>query len=208
MNDASTQLSREEYLSLSEQKAEDWRSISSVNPTMFGAAGALLAAGVSQNEAIVVALSPLPLFLSVWHMVRHARLQLQMITYLAVFAGEEHYSWERDLAIVRPRYWAKYRRPHVVAWVPLSNRLEGVAAWLVAPAAWNTWLLISLAVAIPVELIPVLGDDYSDTGLALALGVVSLGLVAALVIKGSRRIETERTQWTALWERHRDEPGG
>lgn len=208
MKGPSKRLSNEEYLALSDQKAEDWRSISGVNPTMFGAAGGLLAVGVSQHEAIIVALSPLPLFLSVWHMVRHARLQLQMITYLAVFAPDATSSWERDLATVRPRYWTQYRQPRIPPSVPFADHLRKTVGWLKAPAAWNTWLLISLAVATPVELLPILGDGYSDTDLAFTIGVLSVAVVAVLTIRGSSRIETERRQWTRLWTEYQDEPEG
>src|SRR4051794_10478583 len=108
-------LSIDEYRSLSDQKAADWRSISDVNPTLFGVAGAIFAAGVAQRQPEVVALSPLALYLGVWHMIRHARLQLSLITYLATYSPED-VSWERDIAQVRPRIWQEHRG-HKPAWL-------------------------------------------------------------------------------------------
>ncbi len=197
-DDAIPDLSKEEYLALSEQKAQDWRWISGVNPTMFAAAGALLAAGITKEQGIVVGLSPLPLFLSVWHMMRQGRLQLQMITYLAVF-GARGASWERDLAIGRDRYWEKHRK---LNWNTFT-RLARVVAWLKAPQAWTTWLLISIAIAIPVELLPLLAGGFDNPCVGLVVGTVSVTVVTYAITRGAVLIERERTEWTTVWQEYK-----
>lgn len=198
------ELSQEEYLALSDQKAQDWRWISSVNPTMFGTAGALLAVGVTQQQAIVVALSPLPLFLSVWHMLRSARLQLQQITYLDVFAPVDQASWERDLAVVRERFWREHRTPKW-AGLPLVGRLAGVIGWLRGPVAWTTWLIISVVIAIPVELLPLLVGGFQDCGLGLALGLAIVLCFIVLIYRGSKGFYGERANWVRQWRKYQKE---
>jgi hypothetical protein len=183
-------LSQDEYASLSDQKADDWRSISEVNPTLFGVAGAIFAAGVAESQPEVVALSPVPLYLGVWHMVRHARLQLQMITYLDVFAPAE-ISWERDIAVVRPKFWEQSRGAHR-KWV----------AELMRPSAWNTWLGITAAISTVAILIPWLAD-YPNWCRAIWVGLpVSLAASVA-VFWQSRKIQPDRERWTRLWEEHK-----
>lgn len=76
----------EEYARLSDQKAKDWRSVSNVNPTLFGVAGVIFAAGVAEENAVILALRRFPCF-SVFHMIRNAKLQMQMITYLGRFVA-------------------------------------------------------------------------------------------------------------------------
>ncbi len=200
------ELTQEEYLALSDQKAQDWRWISSVNPTMFGAAGALLAAGIAKEQAIVVAVSPLPLFLSVWHMVRHARLQLQMITYLDVFGPKGQASWERDLAVVRERFWLTYRKPKWAGF-PLAKRLANVVGWFRGPQAWNTWLIISFAIAVPVELLPLLAG-FDDACIGLTLGVATIVLSSALILRSSGKVFSERADWVTLWKAYQREQTG
>jgi len=195
--DTHPELSQEEYLALSEQKAQDWRWISGVNPTMFAAAGALLAAGITREQGIVVGLSPLPLFLSVWHMVRQARLQLQMITYLDVFAARGA-SWERDIAVVRDRYWKQYRK---LDWK--CARVASVVAWLKAPQAWTTWLVISIVIAIPVEFIPLLAGGFHDACLGLLIGIIANTIVALAVARGAVLIMRERIQWAESWREYK-----
>jgi len=197
--DVAAHLSDSEYAALSDQKAADWRSISQVNPALFGVAGALFAAGVAQREPAVVALSPLPLYLGVWHMVRHARLQLQMITYLHVFAPPG-VSWERDVAIVRPRYWAQVRA---------ANERRAIQKWLsdlARPSAWNTWLVISLALTAVACFIP-LAACYPSRGLVVPMGLFDLA-VASLVYWQARKVEADRERWTMLWREYQRETSG
>ena len=184
-------LTEEEYKALSGQKADDWRSVSNVNPTLFAAAGAIFAAGVAQRQPEVVALSPLPLFLSVWHMIRHARLQLQMITYLAVF-GPDGGSWERDVAAVRPLFW--------------EQAYAGNPAWLARlkrPSAWNTWLIITWVFVCVAVAVPVLAG-YSDAGWAALVGTLAGGVGTTLLIWQAGTIERDRAHWTRLWEGYRE----
>jgi hypothetical protein len=185
----SRQLRDDEYKILSDQKADDWRAISAVNPTLFGVAGAIFAAGVAQHQSEVVALSTLPLYLGVWHMVRHARLQLQMITYLAIHAPPGP-SWERDIADVRPKFWAE-TRGEKPAWL----------AELMRPSAWNTWLIITTFVSILAVLVPVFAS-YPDCSRAISIGIAESGMGSALVIWQSRKIQPERERWTQLWTDH------
>ena len=189
----SRRLSSEEYATLSDQKAEDWRSISEVNPTLFGVAGAIFAAGVAQTEAEVVALSPLPLFLGVWHMLRHARLQLQMITYLDVFAPTES-SWERDIAKVRPIFWRETR-----------GKKPRLLAELMRPSAWNTWMVITNLIALVTTFLPLL-SGYPRAGVAVLIGVGLMVVGTATLIWQGHQIQPDRKRWTNLWEEHRDRP--
>jgi len=181
------QLSQDEYKNLSDQKAADWRSISEVNPTLFGVAGAIFAAGVAQRQPEVVALSPLPLYLGVWHMVRHARLQLQMITYLATHAPAGP-SWERDVVAVRDRFWAEAagKKP---AWL----------AELMRPSAWNTWLIITGVVSAIAISLPVLAG-YPNCLRAISIGAPVTFIATVIVFCQSRRIQPDRERWTRLWE--------
>lgn len=183
-------LSPEEYKSLSDQKADDWRSISQVNPTLFGVAGAIFAAGVAQRQPEVVALSPVPLYLGVWHMVRHARHQLQLITYLAQFGGPGS-SWERDIAVVRPRFWEE-----------TAGRKRAWLAELMRPSAWNTWLIITFAVSVVATLVPVLAS-YPGCSRAIWIGAAVTVVASAIVFGQSRKIEPDREHWTTLWREYR-----
>jgi hypothetical protein len=190
-------LSPEEYAALSDQKAQDWRSISEVNPTLFGVAGAIFAAGVAQHQAFVVALAPVPLFLGIWHMVRHARLQLQMITYLATHPGSGA-SWEQDVAVVRRRFWERHRRAGP-SWLHDANgQLPAWLSRLMRPSAWNTWLTIAVLVALVDNLIP-LFSGYGNWGWALLVGITVSAALAAVIVWQSARIEPERDEWTQLW---------
>jgi hypothetical protein len=184
------ELSHDEYRTLSDQKAADWRSISEVNPTLFGVAGAIFAAGVAQRQPDVVALSPLPLYLGVWHMIRHARLQLSMITYLATHAPE-YGSWEREIARVRPKFWAETRGKKP-AWL----------AELMRPSAWNTWLVITVLIsAVAISVPPLAG--YSDACRAVWIGVPVSVVASVILFWQSRKIQLDREHWTRLWEERR-----
>jgi hypothetical protein len=198
-------ISSEEYGSLSDQKAGDWRLISDVNPALFGVAGALFAAGVAQHQAFIVALSPLPLFLGVWHMVRHARLQLQMITYLATHSPPGQASWEVDIATVRPRFWKAEESRGLPG--RLSRKSERAAKWLarlMRPSAWNTWLVISAVVAVAADLVPLLAG-YDDAGWALLVGAGTLALAVGVIERQAARIDGDRNTWTELWRDYQSE---
>jgi hypothetical protein len=188
-NTVTRQLSNDEYLTLSDQKADDWRSISNVTPTLFGVAGAIFAAGVAQRQPEVVALSPLPLYLGVWHMIRHARLQLSMTTYLATHG--ENTSWERDIADVRPRFWEE-GRGNKPAWV----------AELMRPSAWNTWLIITIVISALAIAVPPLAD-YPDYSRGIQIGLVVLVLATAVLCWQARKVEQDRVIWTRLWREHK-----
>jgi hypothetical protein len=184
------QLSHDEYKTLSDQKADDWRSISEVNPTLFGVAGAIFAAGVAQRQPEVVALSPLPLFLGVWHMVRHARLQLPMITYLATHAPGNP-SWERDIAVVRPKFWAATR----------GNKADCLAE-VMRPSAWNTWLAITVLLSAVAISVPALAG-YPAWCRAIWIGAIVLAAGTTSLIRQARKIEPDREHWTRLWQEHK-----
>jgi hypothetical protein len=199
-------ISPEEYKALSDQKAQDWRAISEVNPTLFGVAGAIFAAGVAQSNAFVVALAPVPLFIGVWHMTRHARLQLQMITYLAVFAPAGM-SWERDVAAVRPLFWERARSKGP-RFLRANDGLQPEwLARLLRPSAWYTWLAISLVIALVATIIPPI-SGYSSAGYAVLLGAGIAAVASGIVIRQARQVEPDREVWTKLWEEHRSPSEG
>jgi hypothetical protein len=180
-------ISDEEYARLSDQKADDWRHISEVTPTLFGAAGAIFAAAIAEENAIVMMLAPVPLFLGVFHMIRNAKLQLQMITYLAAKGGESG-SWERDVAEVRPIVYSVMgeRRNHL-------RRAP--------PSSWNTWIVISgFTAALTIVVAATAG--YTHWQIAAPAGVVIvLLLISALAVEG-RTVEHDRKLWCAAWAAH------
>lgn len=183
-------LSEDDYQHLSTQKADDWRSISEVNPTLFGVAGAIFAAGVAQRQPEVVALSPVALYLGVWHMVRHARLQLQLITYLATHAPPGS-NWERDVAAVRLTFWEQTAGRKKPPWL----------AELMRPSAWNTWLIITTVVSVVAVALPVLAE-YPNSLRSVWIGTpVNVG-AAIIVFCQSRQIQPDRERWTRLWKQH------
>lgn len=182
-----SELSPEEYGRLSDQKADDWRHISEVNPTLFGVAGAIFAAGVAENDAAILALSPLPLFVGVFHMIRSAKLQMQMITYLArapATAGR----WEQDITrLLRPVWRARE-----------SRGLSRILRFVGRPSAWNTWLGIALATDILVNLTGWLGK-YQGAPTASAFGVGAAVLLGVLLAMQASGIEKDRDMWTVAW---------
>jgi hypothetical protein len=203
-------LEKEEFLSLLDQKAADWRAITQMSTSFLAFAGALFAAGVGQEAAFVVVLSPIPLLLGVFHMVRNAKLQLQMITYLAVFAPDSAgASWERDIDVVRPRFWKRSPgRPWVVN---ARERVkdDGIAAHLLRivsnPSAWDTWLEMTLVIGLLVNLVPLIADGYRSAWCAFALGTVLLLLGALVVLVEAARLEAIRRTWVELWKEYRAE---
>lgn len=190
---------------LSDQKSEDWRFISGLNPTLAAAAGALFAAGVAEEAALIVAISPVPLFLAVWHMARHARLQLQMITYLEHYAPEGHASWERDLERARTAYFADRRR--VAARLLRRKEPHEAPLWLarlLQPSAWNTWLAISAVVAVGANCVP-LASGYGGACPAAVVGLVVLVASVLLVLREIHGIGTDRNLWSQIWVQQRDQ---
>jgi hypothetical protein len=181
-------ISDEEYARLSDQKADDWRHISEVTPTLFGAAGAIFAAAIAVESAIVMMLAPIPIFLGVLHMVRNAKLQLQMITYLADRGGASG-AWERDVAHVRP-----------IVHRVMSRRRRFRRA---PPSSWNTWILIA---AITAVLAAVVGAaaGYDHWPIATLIGLAADGIVIKMLIAEGRGIAHDRDLWAAAWAAQRD----
>lgn len=195
------EISKAEYERLSDQKAEDWRVISDVTPTLFGVAGAIFAAGAAGDEGWVVVLSPLPLFLGVFHMVRNAKLQLQMITYLSAHSPTSGAHWERDIAAVRPAVWAALEKRGIAGRVR-RKRWAQLAAWLTRPSAWNTWLVIAVIISVLIFIVAAL-VDYEGWQYAVPVAVVVTGGVVGLIARQARTIEQDRKLWDAAWKAHR-----
>jgi hypothetical protein len=182
-------LSQEEYRSLSDQKAADYRSFVGLNPGLLAVTGAIFAAGLSQNSMIAILLSPAALLLAVFQLVRNAELQLQMTTYLAVFAPATGGSWERDIAEVRPRYWEDQPK---------------LAQHLRRASGWNVWILASVIITETIVAFPwLMGSIHGERAFILA-SVVNL-LASVFLLNTSRRIESKRKIWTKLWETYRGE---
>lgn len=202
-------LDKEEFLALSDQKAADWRAITQMSTAFLAFAGALFAAGVGQRAAFVVILTPVPLLFGVFHMIRNARLQLQMITYLAAFSPFEGVSWERDIAAVRPRFWKGSTKP---AWIEKGQKRYAdneVASHLLRslaePSAWHTWIEIALVVGIMVDLVPLFADGYEAAWLAFGVGIALLLAGAWVCVRGGSKIESTRKSWEGLWATYSDE---
>jgi hypothetical protein len=183
-------LSPEEYRLLSDQKAADFRSFLQLNPGLLAVTGALFAAGLSQKSTIAIAVSPLPLLLAVFQLVRNAELQLQMATYLAVFAPVEGASWERDIAVVRPRYWKQQpKRAHFI------RRASG----------WNVWIIAGFIVTEVIVAFPWLTHLPHGQRAFVVASICNL-VASRYLMSTSERIERERENWTTLWTEYRDEP--
>lgn len=204
----STHLDREEFLALSNQKADDWREITAISASFLAIAAAFFTAGVSKNSAWVIVMSPLPLQLGVLQMTRNARLQLQMTTYLAAFTPFTDRSWEKDVAVVRPRFWAEAevedgriaRRLRAAE----SKRANTLARHITNPSAWDLWLVISLLVGIGVDGVPLfLSLDDALGAFLVGLFVLSVGTWG--LTRDIARIEPERKHWEAQWARYKEE---
>jgi hypothetical protein len=182
-------LSEEEYRSLSDQKAADFRSFAGLNPGLLAVTGAIFAAGLAQKSTVAIVLSPAPLLLAVFQLVRNAELQLQMTTYLAVFAPASGGNWERDIAEVRPRYWKRHL---------------GFARHIRRASAWNVWVVASVIITETLVAFPWL-TGFPHGQLAF-ISASAVNLVASwFLLATSRRIEGERDVWTKLWETYRGE---
>jgi hypothetical protein len=185
-------ISEQEYRSLSDQKAADYRAILQLNPGLLAVTGAIFAAGVSQKSTIAVVLAAAPLLLAVFQLVRNAELQLQMTTYLAVFGPGTGGTWERDIAAVRQRYW---------------DRDTGRASRIRRASGWNVWIVAGLMVSETIFAFPWL-SGLPDGPLALVIATILLILPAKYLLNTSERIEAQRKVWTELWEAYRKEPTG
>lgn len=202
-------LDREEYLALIDQKAADWQTITQMSTAFLAFAGALFAAGVGQKAAFVVVLTSVPLLFGVFHMVRNAALQLQMVTYFAVFSPFEGVSWERDINEVRSRFWEQSPKS---AWMMNARKKVGDRQWLLEflrgiehPSAWHIWLAIALAVGLLASFVPLLADGYKNAYCALALGLAILVVGGLIIYRSINRLEHLRKSWIAEWKSYRDE---
>ena len=197
-------LDKEEFLALSNQKADDWREITRISASFLGIAGVFFTAGLAKGSAWVVILAPLPMFLGVLQMSRNARLQLQMITYLSVYGTSGETSWEKNIAQVRPIYWREAPRGKLAAWVEGLSASRG-RAWgrrLTNPLSWDSWFAIAVLVGLGIDSVP-LFTGLDDSLAAFCAGVASLALAGILAERDIERIEPERARWEALWNRHK-----
>jgi hypothetical protein len=204
------ELEKDEFLSLLDQKAADWRAVTQMSTSFLAFAGALFAAGVGQKAAFVVVLSPVPLLLGVFHMVRNAKLQLQMVTYLAVFApAATGASWERDIDVVRPRFWDRAQSRRWIVDTKRRVKDDGLAAHLLRifsnPSAWHTWLEMTLLIGLLLNLIPLIADGYHSAWCAFALGTAILLLGGLGVFIEAAKLEATRGAWIELWREYHDE---
>jgi hypothetical protein len=207
-HDMSTHLDREEFLALSNQKADDWREITAISASFLAIAAAFFTAGVSKNSAWVIVISPLPLQLGILQMTRNARLQLQLTTYLAAFTPFTHRSWEKDVAVIRPRFWAEAEAEDGRIARKLraseSKSAKTLARHFTNPSAWDLWIVISLLVGIGVDGVPLFLGLDDDLG-AFLVGLFVLSLGTLWLARDIARIEPERQRWEALWARYREE---
>lgn len=204
----STRLDREEFLALSNQKADDWREITAISASFLAIAAAFFTAGISKNSAWVIVMSPLPLQLGVLQLTRNARIQLQLTTYLAAFTPFTGRSWETDVSVVRPRFWTEAEADDGrIARKLRASKAESartLARHITNPSSWDLWLAISLLVGIGVDGVP-LFLDLDDALGAFLIGLFVLSLGTWGLARDIARIEPERKRWEAQWARYRDE---
>ena len=197
-------LDKEEFLALSDQKADDWREITRISSSFLGIAGAFFTAGVARSSSWVIVVSPIPLLLGVLHMTRNARLQLQMITYLAVFSPFLGSSWEKDVARVRPHFWQISKRGRVASRVARLRRIDGpsLARHLSNPSVWDAWLLVAAVTSVGVDAIPLMmGFPDKWPAVWVGLGILAVGIT--VIVKDIARIEPERKRWHQLWSEYK-----
>jgi hypothetical protein len=201
-----THLDREEFLALSNQKADDWREITAISASFLAIAAAFFTAGVSKNAAWVIVVSPLPLQLGVLQMTRNARIQLQLTTYLAAFTPFTDRSWEKDVAVVRPRFWAEAEDGRIARKLRSSESkgARTLARHLTNPSAWDLWVVVALLVGIAVDAVPLFLGLDNDLA-AFLVGQFVLFLGTWWLSRDIARIEPERERWAALWARYREE---
>jgi hypothetical protein len=198
-------LDKEEFLALSNQKADDWREITRISASFLGISAAFFTAGLAKGSAWVIVLSPIPLLLGVLQMTRNARLQLQMITYLSVFSPFGATSWEKDISFIRPRFWEEAKKGVLAIKIERLKWTHGkaLARHITNPSAWDLWLVIAALVGVGIDSVPLfvgLGDDLA----AFGVGLLTIAAGSYLLYRDIARIEPERTRWLALWERYKD----
>lgn len=197
-------LNNEEFLALSNQKADDWRELTRISASFLGIAGAFFTAGVARSSTWVIVMAPIPLFLGVLHMTHSARLQLQMITYLSVFSPFFETSWERDIPKLRRHFWETSDRG------PLTSRIErdtsdkgnSLARHLLHPSAWDGWLWLALLVALGIDSVP-LFMEFEDALWAFGVGLAIAAGFALSIWRNIVRIEPERQRWEELWRQYK-----
>jgi hypothetical protein len=199
-------LNQEEFLALSNQKADDWREITAISASFLAIAAAFFTAGVTKNSSWIIVMAPIPLQLGVLQMTRNARLQLQLTTYLAAFTPFTDTSWEKDVAVVRPRFWAEAKDGKIASRLRTSKlkAAKTVARHITSPSAWDLWLLISLLVGVGVDVVP-LFLGLRDGLAAFIVGLLVLSFGTWCLARDVARIEPERERWEALWARYREE---
>jgi hypothetical protein len=185
-------LSPDEYRMLSDQKAADYRSFLQLNPGLLAVTGAVFVGALHDQRPVTMLLTPLPLLLAVFQLVRNAELQVQMTTYLAVFGPDGEGQWERDIAEVRPRFWKSQ---------PGKSKLGRASGW-------NVWIIASAIITEALVVFPILAA-WPHHPVWTALGGTALNAVACWYLaKTSGRIETQRDAWTGLWEQYLQETPG
>jgi hypothetical protein len=208
MSNSNPTLSKDEFLALIDQKAADWRAITQMSTAFLAFAGALFAAGVGQRAAFVVVLTPIPLLFGVFHMAQNAVIQLEMITYLAVFSPFEPPTWEHDVAKVRPILWSESPKSDLTATTDgdgKKKKLAEVRRAIANPSAWHVWLGMGLIIGVIVDFVPLLARGYHSAGLALGLGLLILFSGSTFVGRRAAKIEPTRERWTQQWIEYRDE---
>jgi hypothetical protein len=197
-------LDKEEFLALSNQKADDWRELTSISASFLGVAGVFFTAGVAKEASWVIVMAPVPLFLGVWYMIQSARLQLQMITYLSVFSPFAETSWEKDIAKVRPYFWETAEKGLLTSRIEQIKRVDGpaLARHLANPSSWDVWWILAVLVALGVDSIP-LFMGFEDKDWAFAVGLLSTLVFSALVWRSGKHVESERKRWEETWEQYK-----
>lgn len=177
---------------LSGQKADDFRSFAQLNPALLATTGAIFAAGVARQSTEAIVLSPIPLLLAVFQLAINTQLQLQLVTYLAVFGSAEGGRWERDVAKVRPEVYAERfgKRPSFLR-----------------PSGWNTWILFAVLTTEVIVAFPWL------TGLphgcrAFFLASAANACSGLWLLGTSDRVDDVHKIWTRHWEDHRKDLEG
>ena len=182
-------LQPEEYRLLSDQKAADFRSFVQLNPSLLAVTGAIFVGALHEERPFVMLLAALPILLAVFQLARNAELQLQMATYLAVFAPEKNGQWERDIAAVRPLYWKS------------KPTEKGIGR----ASGWNVWILAAALMTEVLAAFPMLAGWHHHPGWTLLGGSVLNFASCLYLFKTSDRIELVRGEWTELWEAYLNE---
>jgi hypothetical protein len=198
-------LSESEFLALSDQKASDWRAVTQMSTAFLAFAGALFAAGVGQKAAFIVVLTPVPLLFGVFHMTQNAVIQLQMITYLAVFSPFQPPTWEHDINRMRPVLWSRSPKSALLDSDDGRKRFSELRRVLANPSAWHIWLAIAVVVGLIVDFVPLLADGYHGAWLALIVGLGILLGGSLLIWQRANKIEPTRKTWIEQWREYQNE---